>query len=85
MPSIQEIVGRLENADQKIAECIQLLGQAESAAAQMQQQFAGMGVRDKAAQLAGVREAIKKVGQHQAGGHELATQAMTQAKQAGGS
>jgi hypothetical protein len=84
LPTIQEIVGRLQSADQKITETIQLLGQAENAAAQMQQQFAGMGVQDKAAQLAGVREAIKKVSQHQAGGHELATQAMTQAKQAGG-
>jgi methyl-accepting chemotaxis protein len=84
MATTQEILGQIQSAQQKITEGIQTLAAAENGAAQMAQQMGALGVQDKAAQFGQVRESIKKVSQHLAGGKELANQAMTQTKQAGG-
>jgi hypothetical protein len=83
MASTQEIIGQLQNGNQKITDTIQVLSAAENAAAQMQQQIGAMGVQGKAAEFGQVRESIKKIIQHISGGQQLVDQAADQTRQAG--
>jgi hypothetical protein len=83
MASIEEIISSLQAAGQKASESAQLLAAAENSAGQLRNQMAAVGVQDKAAQFAQVRESIQRARQH-LGNQELTNQAMSIAKQAGG-
>ncbi|GAA5198434.1 hypothetical protein GCM10023322_71860 [Rugosimonospora acidiphila] len=82
--SIDQIISQLQSADQKVNEGMQLLSAAENAAGQLQSQMASVGVQDKAAQFAQVRESIQRIQQHLQGSGELTNQSINMAKSAGG-
>jgi hypothetical protein len=84
MASIEEIIGSLQAAGQKVGEGVQLLAVAENSAGQLEGQMAAAGVLDKAAEFAQVREFIQRVRQHLLASQELANQVMNVARQAGG-
>lgn len=84
MASIEEIVNQLSGSADQLGQTMTRLGAAENTAGQLQQQMAAMGVQDKAAQFAHVREAIDRARQHLAGGNKLIDEAINAAKAAGG-
>ncbi|WP_345633881.1 hypothetical protein [Rugosimonospora acidiphila] len=84
MASIDEIISRIQAAGQKVGEGVQLLSAAENAASQLQGQMAAVGVQDKAAQFAQVRESIQQARQHLLGSQDMTNQSINLAKEAGG-
>ncbi|GAA5198420.1 hypothetical protein GCM10023322_71790 [Rugosimonospora acidiphila] len=84
MASIDEIIGRIQAASQKVNEAAQSLDAAENTARQLQAAMAAVGVQDKAAQFAQVENVIQGARQHLLGNQEMTNQAINLAKQAGG-
>jgi hypothetical protein len=82
--SIEEIIGRLQSANAKIGESVQMLSAAENAAGQLQSQMAAAGVQDKVAKFAQVKESIARARQHLQGGTQMVDQSANAAKSAGG-
>jgi hypothetical protein len=84
MPSTQEIVGHLQNANQKISDAMQVLQAAANSAGQMAQMQAGAGVTVKAGEYSQLKEAITKVAQSLNGTKQQTGQCVSQAHQIAG-
>jgi hypothetical protein len=84
LASIDEVMGRIQAASQKVNEAAQMLNAAANAARQLQGAMTAAGVQDKAAQFAQVESAVQRARQHLLNNQELTNQATSIAKQAGG-
>lgn len=84
MASVDDILGQLQAAGQKLAEGVHTLSVADQIAATLPTQMAVAGVQDKVAAFARTRESIQRTRQHLVVGQDLISQSISQAKAAGG-
>jgi hypothetical protein len=84
MASVDEIVTALQSASERISDAVGSLNAAEQDAGEMEGQFAAMGVQDKAAEFAAVRETIERARVQLRGGADVVSEAANQAKTAAG-
>jgi hypothetical protein len=82
--SVDELVTSLRAVADKVDEAVAGAGAAKSVCENIIAQMAAAGIQDKVAQLTAVKTAIEALQAHLVGRTDLAEQAATQARDAGG-